>query len=306
VKKSIIPFILLFLLATLFSLLPGSIPSLSAKDTGVKVVILGDSISAGLGVEPEQAFPFLVQDMLKQKGFAFVKIINGSISGSTTAGATSRLKWYLKIKPDILVLALGANDGLRGLSTDLMTQNLEKSIILAKKNGIKVILAGMIEVLNNVNFSLDMGETNAITGQSGSGKTTLLSLIAGLDIPDSGKILLQGEDLCSMKENRLSRYRATKIGIVFQRFHLMPHLSARENISLPLEILKHQHITDRVDDMLAKIDLQDRQHHLPGQLSGGECQRVAIAAGLVSIFSIARHEAWKIIKTKPVKLLATA
>lgn len=142
-KKYVFPFILLLLLVTLFSLLPGKIPSLFAKDTGVKVVILGDSISAGLGVEPEQAFPFLVQDMLKQKGFAFVKITNGSISGSTMAGATSRLKWYLKTKPDILVLALGANDGLRGLSTDLMTQNLEKSIILAKKNGIKVILAGM-------------------------------------------------------------------------------------------------------------------------------------------------------------------
>ncbi len=142
-KKYVFPFILLLLLVTLFSLLPGKIPSLFAKDTGVKVVILGDSISAGLGVEPEQAFPFLVQDMLKQKGFAFVKITNGSISGSTMAGATSRLKWYLKTKPDILVLALGANDGLRGLSTDLMTQNLEKAIILAKKNGIKVILAGM-------------------------------------------------------------------------------------------------------------------------------------------------------------------
>ena len=142
-KKYVFPFILLLLLVTLFLLLPGKIPSLFAKDTGVKVVILGDSISAGLGVEPEQAFPFLVQDMLKQKGFAFVNITNGSISGSTTAGATSRLKWYLKTKPDILVLALGANDGLRGLSTDLMTQNLEKSIILAKKNGIKVILAGM-------------------------------------------------------------------------------------------------------------------------------------------------------------------
>ena len=142
-KKYVSPFILLLLLVTLFLLLPGKIPSLFAKDTGVKVVILGDSISAGLGVEPEQAFPFLVQDMLKQKGFAFVNITNCSISGSTTAGATSRLKWYLKTKPDILVLALGANDGLRGLSTDLMTQNLEKAIILAKKNGIKVILAGM-------------------------------------------------------------------------------------------------------------------------------------------------------------------
>ena len=142
-KKYVFPFILLFLFVTMFSLLPGRIPSLFARDTEVKVVILGDSICAGLGVEPEQAFPFLVQDMLKQKGFAFIKIINGSISGSTTAGAASRLKWYLKTKPDILVLALGANDGLRGLPTDLMTQNLEKAIVLAKKNSIKVILAGM-------------------------------------------------------------------------------------------------------------------------------------------------------------------
>jgi acyl-CoA thioesterase I len=143
VKKYLIFFLLTFLLTTLFSILSGVIPSLFAESTSVKVVVLGDSISAGLGVEPEQAFPFLVQNMLKKKGFRSVKIINGSISGSTTAGAASRLKWYLRTKPDILILALGANDGLRGLSTDLMTQNLEKSIILAKNNGIKVILAGM-------------------------------------------------------------------------------------------------------------------------------------------------------------------
>lgn len=142
-KKYLIFLLLTFLLTTLFSILSGTTPSLFARDTGVKVVIIGDSISAGLGVEPEQTFPFLVQNMLKQKGFLTVKIINGSISGSTTAGAASRLKWYLRTKPDILILALGANDGLRGLSTDLMTQNLEKSIILAKNNGIRVILAGM-------------------------------------------------------------------------------------------------------------------------------------------------------------------
>jgi acyl-CoA thioesterase I len=143
VKKHLIFFLLTFLLTTIFLILPGTTPSLFAESTSVKIIIIGDSISAGLGVEPEQAFPFLVQNMLKQKGFLTVKIINGSISGSTTAGAASRLKWYLKIKPDILILALGANDGLRGLSTDLMMQNLEKSIILAKNNGIKVILAGM-------------------------------------------------------------------------------------------------------------------------------------------------------------------
>ena len=141
--------------------------------------------------------------------------------------------------------------------------------------------SGILEVLKQVSFGLSAGETNAITGQSGSGKTTLLSLIAGLDSPDEGKVILAGEDLCAMKESRLARYRAMKIGIIFQQFHLMPHLSARENISLPLEILKQDQIKDRVDAMLEKVGLSDRRHHLPGQLSGGECQRVAIARALI-------------------------
>ena len=145
--------------------------------------------------------------------------------------------------------------------------------------------AGTLEVLKQVSFSLSAGETTAVTGQSGSGKTTLLSLIAGLDSPDKGQVILDGEDLCAMKESRLSRYRAMKIGIVFQQFHLMPHLSARENISLPLEILKQEQIQDpiqdRADAMLEKVGLLDRRHHLPGQLSGGECQRVAIARALI-------------------------
>ncbi len=138
-----------------------------------------------------------------------------------------------------------------------------------------------IPVLNQVNFSLEAGQTTAITGQSGSGKTTLLSLIAGLDCPDTGQIILDGQDLCAMNQSRLSRYRAMKIGIIFQQFHLMPHLTARENISLPLEILKKDQIRHRTDIILEKVGLSDRQHHLPGQLSGGECQRVAIARALV-------------------------
>lgn len=140
---------------------------------------------------------------------------------------------------------------------------------------------GTIKVLNNINFTIDSGETNAITGHSGSGKTTLLSLIAGLDLPDTGQILLDDENLCTMKENQLARFRAQKIGIIFQQFHLMPHLTARENISLPLEILKQESITQRVDDMLEKVGLSDRQHHVPAQLSGGESQRVAIARALI-------------------------
>jgi len=129
--------------------------------------------------------------------------------------------------------------------------------------------SGVIQVLDRVSFSLGAGETNAVIGQSGSGKTTLLSLIAGLDNPDSGQVILDGENLCAMKENRLARYRALKIGIIFQQFHLMPHLSARENISLPLEILKQDRIRMRTDALLEKVGLGDRQHHLPGQLSGG-------------------------------------
>ena len=119
------------------------LPPLFAADGSVKVLFLGDSLSAGLGVEPEQAYPALIHDMLKEKGFQGVNIINGSISGSTTASAISRLKWFLKIKPDILVLALGANDGLRGLSTVEMARNLDNTIVLAKEKGIRVILAGM-------------------------------------------------------------------------------------------------------------------------------------------------------------------
>lgn len=141
--------------------------------------------------------------------------------------------------------------------------------------------AGTIQVLSNINFSIDAGETNAITGHSGSGKTTLLSLIAGLDLPDTGRILLDGENLCTMTENQLARFRALKIGIIFQQFHLMPHLTARENISLPLEILKQDNIDSRVNDMLEKVDLTNRQHHTPAKLSGGESQRVAIARALI-------------------------
>ncbi len=108
-----------------------------------KVLFMGDSITAGMGVTPEQAYPALIQRILKEKGKMDVTVINASISGSTTAGAWSRLNWYLKAKPSILVLALGANDGLRGLSTREMAKNLDRAIVLARENKIQVILAGM-------------------------------------------------------------------------------------------------------------------------------------------------------------------
>ncbi len=114
-----------------------------AAEKPYNIIILGDSLSSGLGVEPEQAYPYLIQDHLKKTGQHHIKIFNGSISGSTTAGALSRLKWFLRVKPDMLILALGANDGLRGLSASQMEQNLNSCIELAREKGMTIILAGM-------------------------------------------------------------------------------------------------------------------------------------------------------------------
>ncbi|MEX1303354.1 MAG: arylesterase [Desulfotignum sp.] len=109
----------------------------------VRVLFLGDSLTAGLGVQKDQAYPALVGELLRQQGRTDVKIINGGISGATTAGAASRLKWHLKAAPHVLVLALGANDGLRGLPLETMAKNLDDAIALALENNLCVILAGM-------------------------------------------------------------------------------------------------------------------------------------------------------------------
>jgi acyl-CoA thioesterase-1 len=109
----------------------------------VRVLFLGDSLTTGLGVQKDQAYPALVGELLRRQGRADVKIINGGISGATTAGAASRLKWHLKAAPHVLVLALGANDGLRGLSLETMAKNLDDAIALALENNLCVILAGM-------------------------------------------------------------------------------------------------------------------------------------------------------------------
>ncbi len=141
--------------------------------------------------------------------------------------------------------------------------------------------SGAIDVISDISFDIEKRETVAITGQSGSGKTTLLSLLAGLERPDSGVIQLDNVDLNQMNEDKLAKFRAKKIGIIFQQFHLMSHLTAEENISLPLEILKASDIKDKTQEGLKQVGLEHRKNHLPSRLSGGECQRVAIARALV-------------------------
>lgn len=134
-----------------------------------------------------------------------------------------------------------------------------------------------IAVLRDVSFTIPQGGFVAIVGPSGSGKTTLLGLLAGLDTPTKGAVILDGHDLTTMSENDRARLRGEKVGFVFQSFQLIPTLTARENIQVPLELQGASGAGERADDLLERIGLAERGHHFPMQLSGGEQQRVAIA-----------------------------
>lgn len=138
-----------------------------------------------------------------------------------------------------------------------------------------------IEVLKNLNLEMEVGESLAILGQSGSGKSTLLTLLAGLDSPSSGSILLNGQDMQALSEEKLSKFRAQNIGIIFQQFHLMSHLTALENVSLPLDLFKDPEASKKANEALENVGLGKRKGHFPYQMSGGECQRVAIARAMV-------------------------
>ncbi|MBX2995186.1 MAG: ABC transporter ATP-binding protein [Bdellovibrionaceae bacterium] len=139
-----------------------------------------------------------------------------------------------------------------------------------------------IQVLKGVNFNVREGEVVAILGQSGSGKTTLLSLLAGLDLPGSGEIRMDGQIFSQMLEDEKTIFRGKKIGIVFQSYHLVPHLTALENVMLPLDILGEADPAEKAKALLEQVGLGHRSTHFPSQLSGGECQRTALARALVT------------------------
>jgi len=140
--------------------------------------------------------------------------------------------------------------------------------------------ADSLEVLSGVNMEIADGETVAIVGPSGSGKTTLLILLAGLELPTSGTISIDEEDITDLSPDALADLRRDKLGIVFQSFHLVPSLTALGNVSLPLEIAGRSGAREHARQLLSRVGLPDRQHHYPSQLSGGEQQRVAIARAL--------------------------
>jgi putative ABC transport system ATP-binding protein len=157
----------------------------------------------------------------------------------------------------------------------IQVENLKKSF---KQN------ENDIDILRNLNLQVKKGEKVGILGQSGSGKSTFLSLMSGLDFPDSGDIRINGVSTTKLSEKEWTQFRAKNISIVFQQYHLVGHLTALENVMLPLEILgaSERDAEAKALSLLDEVGLKDRAHHFPYQLSGGESQRVAMARALIT------------------------
>ena len=141
---------------------------------------------------------------------------------------------------------------------------------------------GPLTILAEVDLAIAAGETVAIVGASGAGKSTLLALLAGLDEPTSGQVWLNGAELTALDEDGRAAVRAEHVGFVFQSFHLVPSLTAIENVMLPLELAGRRNAREAAAEVLAKVNLSPRREHYPRQLSGGEQQRVAIARAFVT------------------------
>ena len=139
-----------------------------------------------------------------------------------------------------------------------------------------------VEILKSIGLTIPSGQFIAITGHSGSGKTTLLSLIAGLDNPSRGTIKIDGQDITKLNEDKLALLRGERFGFIFQNFHLIPTLTAVENVVLSAELNNTPGATKKSEDLLGIVGLGDRQHHYPAQLSGGEQQRLSLARAFVN------------------------
>ncbi len=155
----------------------------------------------------------------------------------------------------------------------IVAQNLHKTV---------QTLAGDLHILRGVNLKVAAGDSLAIVGASGSGKSTLLGILAGLDVPSEGRVLLDNRDLNGLDEEARAELRAETLSFVFQSFQLLPGLSALENVMLPLELQGHRDAHERARESLAEVGLAEREDHYPPQLSGGEQQRVALARAFVN------------------------
>jgi putative ABC transport system ATP-binding protein len=162
--------------------------------------------------------------------------------------------------------------------------------ITGRANGAAIALAGVnlslgrgaarVHILKDIDLNIGRGEAIGMVGPSGSGKSTLLMVMAGLERPDAGSVMVAGQPLGTLDENGLARFRGRNVGIVFQSFHLIPTMTALENVAVPLELAGAADAHERAAAELAAVGLSERRHHYPAQLSGGEQQRVALARAL--------------------------
>jgi len=161
---------------------------------------------------------------------------------------------------------------------------VNRSHVLTAENLSKQVSSpeGVLTIVDEVSLGVCAGESVAVTGPSGAGKSTLLALLAGLDLPTRGRVLLEGQDLTSLDEDGRARLRAQRVGFVFQSFHLIPALTALENVMLPLELAGRADARGTAAEALEGVGLEERTDHYPRQLSGGEQQRVAIARAFVT------------------------
>ncbi len=175
--------------------------------------------------------------------------------------------------PDSTLSDLPAQPATKSTTPIIDVQHLSKRVTTSD---------GVLVIVNNAHFSVSAGEAVAIVGASGSGKSTLLGLLAGLDNPSEGKVLINGEDLFALSEDGRAKLRGRLVGFVFQSFQLLPSLTALENVMLPLELAGVADAESRAQTILQRVGLAARVKHYPKQLSGGEQQRVAIARAFVS------------------------
>ena len=172
---------------------------------------------------------------------------------------------------------------IESMSTHEIPLTLKDAALRATGLGKSVDLGGRsLQILQGIDLEIKQGESIAIIGRSGSGKTTLLGLLAGLDTATEGKLTLMGEALSEMDEDQRATLRARYVGFVFQSFHLLPGMTALENVMLPLELLKKEDAAAEAERLLASLGLAERIHQFPPQLSGGEQQRVALARAVAS------------------------
>jgi putative ABC transport system ATP-binding protein len=160
---------------------------------------------------------------------------------------------------------------------------MKRDIVLEARNLSRQVSSpeGPLTIVRDISFAVTKGESVALVGPSGAGKSTLLALMAGLDLPTSGDVILAGQSLNALDEDGRAKLRAERVGFVFQSFHLVPSLTAHENVMLPLELAGRNDAPERASEMLARVGLGKRLGHYPRQLSGGEQQRVALARASV-------------------------